>query len=144
MKDVALLAIRCYQRWLSPRKGFCCAYRAYTGGASCSTLGARAIRRFGVWRGLQVLDGRLQQCRRAHEARVAARWRHPRQAGDCDCDLPCDGPCDGCDACDACDCDWRRKEKRGKKGRKDNHKTLTTRALPSRYARAATSSSEPD
>lgn len=141
MKALALLAIRGYQRWLSPRKGFSCAYRCWCGRAGCSTLGLRAIRRFGVWRGLQVLDGRLQQCRRAHEAIATARWRPRSQAGDCDCggcDGPCDLPgercdgcsaCDFCDACDVCDCDWRRKDK----ARRDGKRKGRERSLPPRY-----------
>lgn len=149
MKALALLAIRGYQRWLSPHKGFSCAYRSWCGHASCSTLGLRAIRRFGVWRGLQVLDGRLQQCRLAHEAIGTAPRRRPRsQAGDCDCggcdighcDLP-DGrgglckACNVCDFCDVCDCDWRRKDKEPKRSRKGKE-----RPLPPRPARSSSSS----
>ena len=48
LRALALRAIGLYQRHLSPRKGFACAYRARTGGASCSELGFRAIRRFGL------------------------------------------------------------------------------------------------
>ena len=44
-------AIGAYQRYLSPYKGFCCAYRAHTGRASCSALGARVIRRHGLLAG---------------------------------------------------------------------------------------------
>lgn len=49
---LALAAIRGYQRWLSPRKGFCCAFRAATGGDSCSRYGCRVIERFGLRCGL--------------------------------------------------------------------------------------------
>ncbi|MDQ1813775.1 membrane protein insertion efficiency factor YidD [Massilia sp. CCM 9210] len=65
MKTLALSAIGFYQRHLSPYKGFRCAYCAYTGNASCSALGARAIRRYGVWDGLGVgrNEGARSQCR---------------------------------------------------------------------------------
>jgi uncharacterized protein len=113
LKALLLLAIRFYQRFISPRKGFRCAYRAYTGCASCSALGYRAIRRHGAWRGLAVLNGRLKACgavyRQAHPP--ATPINH--QAGFCDlsCDLPCDHDmcscagdiltgCDGCGSCD--------------------------------------------
>ena len=59
---MALAAIGVYQRYLSPYKGFCCAYRVHTGQASCSALGARVIRRFGVWPGLQLLKQRMRRC----------------------------------------------------------------------------------
>lgn len=113
MKRLALAAIRIYQRYLSPKKGYCCAYRAHTGHASCSTLGYRAIERFGVFRGVGILRQRMYKCgvayRRFH---TSPRILHS-QSGYCDlpcdapCDLPhahCDLPCDGCDlgeaACD--------------------------------------------
>lgn len=134
MKFIALFAIRFYQRAISPYKGFRCAYAACSGRASCSALGYRAIRRFGVWHGLAVLDRRLEKCG------VAARRNRPptraalgQQAGfvDCSCDvgscdlpscdLPsCDLPsgvgdaCGGASDCLSCDCDWRRR--RAKRG----------------------------
>ncbi len=111
---LALWAIRLYQRWISPRKGFRCAYRAYTGHASCSALGYRAIRRFGVAGGITVLNSRLHKCGVAHR-----RYRpspHPMLAGqagfiDCDCG---DGPCE-CDL--PCDCGDEKKNKKKKKDR---------------------------
>ncbi|MFP5394003.1 MAG: membrane protein insertion efficiency factor YidD, partial [Gammaproteobacteria bacterium] len=59
MKLLALGAIRLYQKFLSPHKGFCCAYAAVSGRASCSVLGYRVIRRHGIWNGLALLDRRL-------------------------------------------------------------------------------------
>ena len=50
LKILALAAITLYQRFVSPRKGFSCAYRFHTGGPSCSVLGFRAVRRYGVHR----------------------------------------------------------------------------------------------
>ena len=97
-------AIRGYKRHVSPHKGFACAYRVHAGCASCSTLGLRAISRYGAWRGLGVLRLRLEQCHRVaeeHRARPVA----PRiaQAGFVDCDVPCDGSCIDASMCDACE-----------------------------------------
>ena len=102
MRFIALLAIRFYQRFLSPHKGFCCAYGAYTGNASCSNLGYRAVSRFGVWQGLQVLDKRLDKCGVAYR-----RYRMSslnRQAGFCDvpCDLSDGVACEIVDICKVC------------------------------------------
>lgn len=130
--SLALLAIRGYKRYISPHKGFSCAYRVQRGGRSCSTLGFRAIRRFGFFGGLAVLRQRTSRC-----AEVAAQARARRdeqehqsslhagglgrlQRGSCD--VPCDVPCDGKDMscgsranwlnlCDCCSClDWPRRK----------------------------------
>jgi putative component of membrane protein insertase Oxa1/YidC/SpoIIIJ protein YidD len=72
----ALAAIRAYQRVLSPRKGFCCALRAVTGGDSCSAYGYRVIARCGLWTGLRLLRRRLDACARQHRlAGWLAGWR---------------------------------------------------------------------
>jgi putative component of membrane protein insertase Oxa1/YidC/SpoIIIJ protein YidD len=112
-RTLLLAAIRGYKRHVSPRKGFSCAHRVHLGGCSCSTLGLRAVSRYGAWRGLGVLRLRLQEC---HRVALALRPRpgtvRPAQAGFIDCDVPCDGSCvdasscapgDACDACDACE-----------------------------------------
>lgn len=92
MKRFALRAIRFYQRHLSPRQGFGCAYRCHTGRAGCSGLGYRAIRRFGLWRGLLILRQRLDKCGVAYRRHFAGRGAWQAQAGFCDvgCDFPCD------------------------------------------------------
>jgi putative component of membrane protein insertase Oxa1/YidC/SpoIIIJ protein YidD len=96
---LALLSIRGYQRYLSPIKGFSCALRVATGGASCSAYGYRAIQRRGVRRGLPLLRRRLAACGDIHRQNVAVRNLSLRNQGGF-CDLPCDSPgCDlpGCD-----------------------------------------------
>jgi len=94
-RAAALAGIRLYQRYISPRKGFCCAYRRRTGRAGCSELGYRAIRRFGLVRGWMVLRERLARC--ADTPRQAPPRFTPRPValrGDCDVipDLDCDLP----------------------------------------------------
>lgn len=132
MKTIALLAIKAYQRYVSPHKGFCCAYRAHTGYSSCSALGYRAIRRYGVLQGITVLQQRFQRCSAAHQQSLALkknpshqhRLSHSSQQGfcdaSCDCpsvDMPCDMPSSDsaqsfCDVLDCCDCgDWSRPRK---------------------------------
>lgn len=113
---LALYLIRFYQRFISPYKGFSCAYRVHTGKASCSQLGYRAIRRHGLFGGLQVLRCRLACCSEVyhahHEPRHAGNSsRTPQpvgtlraQAGFVDCG-GCDAlPCDS-GGCDIASCD---------------------------------------
>lgn len=144
LRTAALAAIRLYQTHLSPHKGFCCAYRAHTGRASCSTLGYRAIRRHGVLGGLAILRARTALCGVAHRRHLSTRLRtlHP-QRGVCDvgCDVPCDGGCDGsigevfsnaCDAVSCCDCgscDWPDRRHR-KHRQKERYVYIPPRARP--------------
>ena len=103
MRFLALLAITAYQRYVSPHKGFTCAYRLYTGHAGCSQLGYRAIRRYGVIGGISVLRERTYLCGVAHRRMAVAKTPRLRlQRGECDlggCDLPCDifSNCGSCD-----------------------------------------------
>jgi putative component of membrane protein insertase Oxa1/YidC/SpoIIIJ protein YidD len=126
---VAIVAIVAYQRHLSPRKGFRCPYARLTGRCSCSVLGYRAVRRFGVFTGLGLIRERTRRCGDLHRQHLAQQPPRPRlhpQRGVCDagCDLPgCDAPdcglsCDSpaadtaCDLLSCCDCgsgcDWPR------------------------------------
>ena len=130
----ALAAIRFYQRRISPHKGFSCALRVATGGASCSAYGYAVIERFGLLRGLGLLQRRLELCGHVHRRACASAPPHPRlkhQRGFCDvpCDGPCDLPCHGHDGClsidtmldmASCGCDlseWRPSRRRGGRAR---------------------------
>jgi putative component of membrane protein insertase Oxa1/YidC/SpoIIIJ protein YidD len=144
----ALWAIRAYQRHVSPLKGFVCAFRVHTGRDGCSAYGMRVIGRYGLRRGLALLDRRLAACGRQHRLHAPpCPARHSalrRQAGFCDlpsCDLPsCNLPSGGGSACrvlgsvleplepactcvDVCSaCDWRRDPYRVSKSVKDKYK----------------------
>jgi putative component of membrane protein insertase Oxa1/YidC/SpoIIIJ protein YidD len=126
LTSLALGAIRLYKRVISPNKGFCCAYCAFTGRASCSALGYRALRRFGVWTGLGILRARLHRCGiayRRYRPRAAQRVLR-RQAGFCDCDLPCDLPCDleWSDLVpDNCHGDDKKKTRKQRREERDTH-----------------------
>lgn len=86
---LALLLITAYRRYISPFKGFSCAYRCHTGRASCSALGFRAVRRFGLGGGLAILRWRLNECHAVHQARPPLRSPGGRESGFIDsCDLP--------------------------------------------------------
>jgi len=121
MRSAALLAIQGYKRFVSPHKGFSCAYRVNTGGHSCSTLGYRAIRRYGLFAGLAVLQQRLHKCSVASRLNRLSLAHLGSQRGVCDfgcpigcdlpaCDLPAfDCPLNGellncCSASNPCDC----------------------------------------
>ncbi len=62
---VSVALIELYQRYISPFKGFRCAYRVATGEASCSEYAKQAIGEHGFWRSLQSIRNRFRQCRHA-------------------------------------------------------------------------------
>jgi putative component of membrane protein insertase Oxa1/YidC/SpoIIIJ protein YidD len=106
MKTLALAAITLYQRYLSPYKGFVCAFRVHTGRDGCSAYGKRVIARYGLRQGLTLLRRRLAACSDVHHHQPPARtsMRYRAQAGHCDpgCDVP-HLSCDSGDACKAVD-----------------------------------------
>lgn len=71
MRHALIAAIRAYQRHLSPRKGYGCAYRLVHGGSGCSGVGLRLVRRYGVWQGVWLLRQRLRRCQQAQRQRLA-------------------------------------------------------------------------
>jgi putative component of membrane protein insertase Oxa1/YidC/SpoIIIJ protein YidD len=81
MSPLACWLIRLYQRHLSPRKGYRCAYRArHPTRSSCSEFAKRAIVRLGVLTGLQLLRRRFRRCHAAGEVcRTQAKRR--RESG---------------------------------------------------------------
>ncbi len=99
LKMLALLAIRFYQRFISPHKGFSCAYRLHTGRSSCSALGYRAIRRWGL-AGRAVLQLRFERCRWANQQQPRVLRRFASQRGECD--LGCAPDCGGSADLDCC------------------------------------------
>lgn len=130
-RSLALCAIRAYQRYLSPYKGFVCAFRVHTGRDSCSAYGCRVIGRYGLLAGCSLLRRRLKDCGEQHRRHSRARpaLALNRQAGFCDlsCDLPGDLPCSGdsggktlgcvCDALTSgCDFDFRKRNREGQGG----------------------------
>ncbi|MEQ1638960.1 MAG: membrane protein insertion efficiency factor YidD [Methylococcales bacterium] len=97
MKALALFSIKFYQSYISPRKGFCCAYKHHTGHGSCSALGYRAISMYGVFSGIYILHKRTKLCGVAYRQNTKKPKFHLHsQRGFCDagCDLPIDLNCD--------------------------------------------------
>ena len=131
---MALAAIRFYRRFISPYKGFSCALRVATGGASCSAYGHAVIARFGLRRGLGLLQRRFELCGHAHARLRVVAPPHPRlkyQRGFCDgpCDVPCHGhghcvsldtaiDALGC-ACDVRDCGSSRRREQDRRSREE-------------------------
>lgn len=54
-----------YQRWISPRKGFCCAHRVLHTGDSCSEAVKKIIGACGIAAGMPRIRQRFIECREA-------------------------------------------------------------------------------
>ena len=133
LSQLLLYAIRAYQRFLSPHKGFSCAYRIHTGRASCSNLGFRAVRRYGALAGIAILLNRTNRCGDIHR-QLTPKRPFTYQRGECDfgcdgCDLPSGKTlANCCEFADCCSCDWpRRKRKNDLSNSTPAHKPLRNR-----------------
>ncbi len=79
LSKLALGAIWGYQRYLSPRKGFRCAYSLHHGGTGCSGFAKHAIRDKGLWQAAPAIRQRLRDCRAAYaeiRAKCICRKEH--------------------------------------------------------------------
>lgn len=109
VSSLACRLIGLYQKHLSPRKGFRCAYRVrHERRSSCSQFARRAIDRLGLMPGVRLLRRRLGKCGRASRAldyeapraRVKGRWKDRCWSA---ANRGCGSPWDGRSSVDACD-----------------------------------------
>jgi len=108
LNQLALAAFSGYRRFVSPYKGFRCAYGAIHHRGSCSDVGLRITRRFGARRMLQLLPLQAARCRAAF---VLSQSPGPTRRGRKD-EGPKGTPANGClgdlalqTGCIAC-CPW--------------------------------------
>jgi putative component of membrane protein insertase Oxa1/YidC/SpoIIIJ protein YidD len=108
LAPLACWLIELYQRYLSPRKGFCCAYRVrHRRRDSCSQYAKRAISKLGLLPGVRLLRRRFGKCRDAsrvldYEPKDRKKQRRPdRSSSYADWGSACNPgvPCDGGDVC---------------------------------------------
>tara|TARA_R110000868_G_scaffold408587_1_gene691983 strand:- start:3078 stop:3344 length:267 start_codon:yes stop_codon:yes gene_type:complete len=66
MKSIGLLLINIYQKYISPRKGFKCAYGQITGRWTCSSFGKIAISKHGLLKGVLLINRQMKNCERLH------------------------------------------------------------------------------
>lgn len=77
ISPLACWLIGVYQRYVSPRKGFCCAYRVrHRRRDSCSQYARRAIGKLGVLTGVCLLRRRFDKC---HYAKRVLDYQTPRR-----------------------------------------------------------------
>jgi len=101
LNHIAVFSIEIYQRILSPIKGYRCAYHAlYKNEVSCSEYGKRAIKKYGIIKGSDLLFARFNECSKASENLkylCNTRSIFYSSNGDCSsCDRECDKACKEC------------------------------------------------
>jgi putative component of membrane protein insertase Oxa1/YidC/SpoIIIJ protein YidD len=107
LSPLACRLIEVYQRYISPRKGFCCAYRVrYRRRDSCSQYARRAISKLGLLPGVQLLRRRFDKCRHASQVLEYEPRREKRKQARRDSNwyADCGSHCDPGVPVDACDC----------------------------------------
>ena len=63
---LAIQFIKTYQKYLSPRKGFSCAYSKLYGSESCSEYFRRKVKDCGISKAIPLFKERLKECELAH------------------------------------------------------------------------------
>lgn len=76
-RTAGIIGIRFYQKFLSPIKGYSCAYATYTGSLSCSQYGLKAVEKKGVWIGYKLIKQRFKKCAYASQElkKIPKGWR---------------------------------------------------------------------
>jgi putative component of membrane protein insertase Oxa1/YidC/SpoIIIJ protein YidD len=112
---LTLNLVRGYQKYLSPHKGFSCAYRKLHGDASCSEYFRQSIDRYGLSHAIPLFQQRLEACKVANltlRSQVSEREedselpeKKKRQNQNLSCDRAV-GDCVGygCGDCGSSDC----------------------------------------
>ncbi len=68
LSKLSCALIRGYRRFISPHKGFRCAYGAHTARPTCSAQGLRIFQRVGFFQGMSLLRRQFDRCTEAAHA----------------------------------------------------------------------------
>jgi putative component of membrane protein insertase Oxa1/YidC/SpoIIIJ protein YidD len=96
VKYLVIVLIVFYQKFISPYKGFRCAYVVLHGGDSCSEAVRKIVQAQGPFGGYRDIRARFQACKEANETLIR---NGQRRRGQNDCDECSDCDCDCSDAC---------------------------------------------
>ena len=67
MNKLAIILITLYQKYISPHKGYCCAYSSFYKKDSCSKSIKKIIINKGIVRGWSDIKGQFEACSLAYE-----------------------------------------------------------------------------
>jgi len=94
LSRVSIAAINFYQHYISPHKGYCCAYRVYTGENSCSQYAKTVINEHGLLNAFPLIKEQFERCAFAAQNLEKEREEKKKKSdtevlGDYACDLGC-------------------------------------------------------
>jgi len=100
MRILALVAITIYKKYISPFKGFRCAYGVLYDGNSCSTEIYKIISEHGIFKGFPLAKNQLNQCSTAYrklssgkedntDESVKKKKPKKKEESNSWCDFPC-------------------------------------------------------
>jgi len=105
MKTIAIWGINLYQKYLSPYKGYRCAYGVYHQNGTCSSIIKSHIKKHGMIKAYLMIKGQFTACKVAY----AALQARAEEEGNGRClmrnsDTALDGSECTCDTLDGMDC----------------------------------------
>lgn len=103
MKSLVAACIAFYQKFLSPLKGYRCAYAALHGGDPCSEAVKKLVIDKGCFGAYQDIRVRFQACREANETLIRNDKRRRSRCDYCDCDSGACADTGSCRKLDSCD-----------------------------------------
>jgi len=92
LKHIIIFFINIYQAYISPYKGFQCAYAFLYGGNSCSQAIKQTLLEEGCIKGFHYSRSRFKHCKNANNI-----LKKRRKEGACDC--PLEGICECAEGC---------------------------------------------
>lgn len=96
-KNFFIRLILLYQKYISPHKGYSCAYSALHGKTSCSSWAIHIIERQGLYLFTPLMIRRFQACNQAHETLEKSHKKSDDTVDPCPCtDKPIADCCLGC------------------------------------------------
>lgn len=63
----AIISIELYQKYISPHKGFCCAYKVHHNDISCSEFAKQTIKEIGLIKSIEKIKNRFNECKIAND-----------------------------------------------------------------------------
>ncbi|HAX76077.1 MAG TPA: membrane protein insertion efficiency factor YidD [Cyanobacteria bacterium UBA11372] len=102
VRQVAIAAIKTYQRYISPHKGFACPHRVLYGSESCSGYIKGAIAQQGLLQATSIARERFKACKTASlilRSQQSESEKQNRQRWDAHCLNNPSMCCDGCASC---------------------------------------------